>query len=51
MYFAEYVEGGTLSETLLNHSIELSWVMRSKFAKDIASGMVGTLISFFDYHS
>ncbi|PVD33120.1 hypothetical protein C0Q70_08569 [Pomacea canaliculata] len=35
----EYVEGGTLSETLLNHSIELSWVMRSKFAKDIASGM------------
>ncbi|KAK7461996.1 hypothetical protein BaRGS_00038578 [Batillaria attramentaria] len=35
----EYVDGGTLSDILLNHSIDLSWVQRAKFVKDISMGM------------
>ncbi|BFZ18297.1 hypothetical protein BsWGS_21336 [Bradybaena similaris] len=35
----EYIDGGTLSDLLLDHSVELSWKQRIAFAKDIAAGM------------
>ena len=37
---AEYIDGGTLSEILMDHSIELSWVQRAKYVNDISAGMV-----------
>lgn len=36
----EFIDGGTLSDLLLNQSIDLSWKQRIGFAKDIADGMV-----------
>lgn len=38
--FLEFIDGGTLSDLLLDHSVELSWKQRVAFAKDIAAGMV-----------
>ncbi|CAL1543026.1 unnamed protein product [Lymnaea stagnalis] len=35
----EFIDGGTLSDLLLDHSVELSWKQRVAFAKDIAAGM------------
>ncbi|RUS72106.1 hypothetical protein EGW08_020132 [Elysia chlorotica] len=35
----EFIDGGTLSALLLDHSRELSWKQRVAFAKDIANGM------------
>ena len=42
MLVAEYIDGGTLSEILMDHSIELSWVQRVKYVNDISAGMVGS---------
>jgi hypothetical protein len=36
------VDGGTLSDILMDTNKELSWVQRTKFIKDIAAGMVST---------
>ncbi|GFS16239.1 LIM domain kinase 1-like [Elysia marginata] len=35
----EFIDGGALTDLLLNHSEELSWKQRVAFAKDIANGM------------
>ncbi|XP_076434588.1 LIM domain kinase 1-like [Babylonia areolata] len=35
----EYIEGGTLSEILMDHAVELTWVQRTSFVKDISAGM------------
>ncbi|XP_012942311.1 serine/threonine-protein kinase pakF [Aplysia californica] len=35
----EFIDGGTLSDILLDTSRELSWMQRVSFAKDIATGM------------
>lgn len=43
----EYIDGGTLSDLLLDHSVELSWKQRIAFAKDIAAGMVRKKLSLF----
>ncbi|KAK7087517.1 hypothetical protein V1264_021558 [Littorina saxatilis] len=35
----EYIDGGTLSEILMDHDTAVSWVQRAKFIKDISAGM------------
>lgn len=36
----EFIAGGTLQDYIHNLSIDISWLQRVNFAKDIASGMV-----------
>ncbi|XP_054723412.1 LIM domain kinase 1-like [Uloborus diversus] len=35
----EYISGGTLQDYIHNHSIDIAWLQRINFAKDIAFGM------------
>ncbi|KAL8560041.1 hypothetical protein ACOMHN_041510 [Nucella lapillus] len=35
----EYIDGGTLSEILMDQTVDLSWVQRTKFVNDISAGM------------
>ncbi len=47
--FSEYIPGGTLKDRLHDVTDPLPWIQRVKFAKDIASGMVGTTFSLKDF--
>lgn len=35
----EYIPGGTLKDFIHNHSVDVPWLLRINFARDIASGM------------